>query len=88
MNRSVLATVNAIAATLIASPATAYADCGDPNRPPCTGPVPPPIKSSPMAELTDPAPNNLAGATVANPPVWRQQQSGSGPVVLAYQNGR
>jgi len=34
-----------------------------------------------------PAPNNLAGATVTNPPVWRQQHSGSGPVVLAYQNG-
>ena len=34
-----------------------------------------------------PAPNNLAGATFTNPPVWRQQHSGSGPVVLAYQNG-
>jgi hypothetical protein len=34
-----------------------------------------------------PAPNNLAGATVTNAPVWRQLKSGSGPVVLAYQNG-
>ena len=29
-----------LAAALIASPATAYADCGDPDQPPCTGPVP------------------------------------------------
>ena len=35
-----------------------------------------------------PAPNSLAGATVTNAPVWRQLKSGSGPVVLAYQNGR
>jgi hypothetical protein len=34
-----------------------------------------------------PAPNSLAGATVTNAPVWRQLKSGSGPVVLAYQNG-
>jgi hypothetical protein len=88
MNRSVLAAVNASAATLIASPATAYADRGDPNQPPCKRPLPTPHQVVPaMAELTDPAPNNLAGATVTNPPVWRQQHSGSGPVVLAYQNG-
>lgn len=30
----------AIAAPLIASPATVYADCGDPGQDPCTGPVP------------------------------------------------
>jgi hypothetical protein len=29
-----------VAAALIASPATAYADCGDPGQDPCTGPVP------------------------------------------------
>ncbi len=29
-----------LAAALIASPATAYADCGDPDQTPCTGPVP------------------------------------------------
>ena len=32
--------VTAMAAALIASPATAFADCGDPDQPPCTGPVP------------------------------------------------
>jgi hypothetical protein len=135
-----------LAAALIAAPATivtaapAYADCGDPDQPPCTGPVPTVDQVlAIMAELTDPnipaankgdivtpaftdeqagkfdnmlngmsgggmiprhvlplnlgvtdiqpAPNNLAGATVTNPPVWRQQHSGSGPVVLAYQDG-
>lgn len=29
-----------LAAALIASPATALADCGDPDQPPCTRPVP------------------------------------------------
>jgi hypothetical protein len=29
-----------LAAALIASPATAHADCGDPGQDPCTGPVP------------------------------------------------
>jgi hypothetical protein len=29
-----------LVAALIASPATAYADCGDPGQPPCGGPVP------------------------------------------------
>jgi hypothetical protein len=32
--------VTAMTAALIASPATAFADCGDPDQPPCTGPVP------------------------------------------------
>jgi hypothetical protein len=32
--------VTALAAGLIASPATAHADCGDADQPPCTGPVP------------------------------------------------
>ncbi len=55
MNRSVLATVNAIAAALIASPATAYADCGDPDQPPCTGPVPTTDQVvAVLAGLTDP----------------------------------
>ncbi len=29
-----------LAVALIAGPATAYADCGDPDQTPCTGPVP------------------------------------------------
>jgi hypothetical protein len=34
------ACLSALTAVLIASPATAYADCGDPDQPPCAGPVP------------------------------------------------
>jgi hypothetical protein len=34
-----------------------------------------------------PAPNNFAGATVSNPPTWKEH-SGTGPVVLVLQNGR
>jgi hypothetical protein len=40
MNWTKLSVATALAAALIASPATAYADCGDPDQPPCTGPVP------------------------------------------------
>jgi len=135
-----IAAAAVLLAASLAAPATAHADCGDPDQPPCTGPVPTVDQVlAIMAELTDPnipaahkgdivtppftdeqagkfdtmlndmsgggmiprhvlplnltvtdiqpAPNNLAGATVTNPPVWRQQHSGSGPVVLAYQNG-
>jgi hypothetical protein len=42
-------------AALIASPTTAYADCGDPDQPTCTGPVPTVDQVvAIMAELTDP----------------------------------
>ncbi|OBK40782.1 hypothetical protein A5658_20710 [Mycobacterium sp. 1245111.1] len=42
-------------AALIASPAAAYADCGDPGQDPCTGPVPTVDQVvAIMAELTDP----------------------------------
>jgi hypothetical protein len=42
-------------AALIAAPATAYADCGDPGQAPCTGPVPTVDQVvAIMAELTDP----------------------------------
>jgi hypothetical protein len=42
-------------AALIAAPATAYADCGDPDHPPCTGPVPTVDQVlAVLAELTDP----------------------------------
>ena len=54
----------AMATALIAAPATivtvapAYADCGDPGQPPCTGPVPTVDEvAAAMAELTDPAAN-------------------------------
>jgi hypothetical protein len=47
--------ITAFTAALIASPATAYADCGDPGQDPCTGPVPTVDQvAAIMAELTDP----------------------------------
>jgi hypothetical protein len=55
MNWTKLSVATTLAATLIASPATAYADCGDPGQPPCTGPVPTVDQVvAIMAELTDP----------------------------------
>jgi hypothetical protein len=134
MNLSVIATVIA-AAALIAAPATAHADCGDPDQPACTGPVPTVDQvMALLGELTDPnipaankgdivtpaftdrqargldamlnycrtwgmlpvpfnvtdiepAPNNMAGATVSNPRTW-QLRAGTGPVVLVNQGGR
>jgi hypothetical protein len=40
MNWTKLSVSTTLAAALIALPATAYADCGDPGQDPCTGPVP------------------------------------------------
>jgi len=40
MNWTKLSIATTVVAALIASPATAYADCGDPGQDPCTGPVP------------------------------------------------
>jgi hypothetical protein len=40
MNWTKLSVATTLVAALIASPATAYADCGDPDQHPCTGPVP------------------------------------------------
>jgi hypothetical protein len=49
------AAITVLTAALIASPATAYADCGDPSQDPCTGPVPTVDQVvAIMAELTDP----------------------------------
>src|ERR1700761_5812254 len=58
--RNCLAVATAVAAALIATPATASADdCGDPGQPPCTGPVPTTDQVvAIMAELT--APNKPA----------------------------
>jgi hypothetical protein len=47
--------VTTMMATLIAVPATAHADCGDPNQPACTGPVPSVDQvMAILGELTDP----------------------------------
>lgn len=59
MNWTKLSVATTLAA-LIASPATAHADCGDPDQSPCTGPVPTVDQVvGIMAELTDP--NKPAG---------------------------
>jgi hypothetical protein len=120
----------------LAVPATAHSDCGDPDQPPCTGPVPTPDQvAAIMNELTDPnipavnkgdivapafdddqgqkvdkmlgyvqfwggviprdyavtdiqpAPNNMAGATVSHGPTWGEHGGGEA-VVLQFQNGR
>jgi hypothetical protein len=63
MNLSVIATVTA-AAALIAAPATAHADCGEPGQDPCTGPVPTVDQVvAILAELTDP---NIPAANKAD----------------------
>jgi hypothetical protein len=55
MNWTKLSIATTLAAALIASPATAYADCGDPGQPICTGPVPTVDQVlAVLAELTDP----------------------------------
>jgi hypothetical protein len=55
MNWTKLSVATTLAAALIASPATAYADCGDPDQPPCTGPVPTVDEVlTVLAGLTDP----------------------------------
>jgi hypothetical protein len=133
MNWTKLSIVTMLAATLIGSSATAYADCGDPGQDPCTGPVPttdqvvailaaltdPDIPAANKADIVtpgfspdeagtiddhlnrmrgpalplhfvvtniQPAPNNLAGATLAtvgNP----RQSTYARPIVLADQGG-
>jgi hypothetical protein len=55
MNRTKLSVAATLAAALIAAPATAHADCGDPDQPACTGPVPTVDQVvAVLAELTDP----------------------------------
>jgi len=55
MSWTKLSVATALSAALIASPATAHADCGDPDQPPCTGPVPTVDQVvGLLAELTDP----------------------------------
>ena len=51
-------------AASLAVPATAYADCGDPDQPPCTGPVPTTDQvMAILGELTDP---NIPAANKSN----------------------
>jgi hypothetical protein len=135
MNWTKLSVATAMAAALIGSPATAYADCGDPDQPPCTGPVPsvdevvgimqqltdpnipaadkgnivsPGFSPDEAATIDDhlrrmdgrslplnfvitdiqPAPDGLAGATVATNG-WNFHMFGPpGPIVLVDESGR
>ena len=58
-----------VLAALIASPATAYADCGDPDQPPCTGPVPTVDEVvGIMQQLTDPNIPAVNKGNVITPP--------------------
>jgi hypothetical protein len=129
------ACVSALTAALIAAPATAHADCGDPGQDPCTGPVPAVDEVvGIMQQLTDPnipaankgdivtpgfspdeagtiddhlrrmdgrtlpltftvtniqpAPANLAGATVSTSGPSLRSWSLPGSIVLADQDGR
>jgi hypothetical protein len=55
MNWATLSVATTLTAAMIASSATAYADCGDPGQDACTGPVPTADQvASIMNELTDP----------------------------------
>jgi hypothetical protein len=57
-----------LGAALIVSPATAYADCGDPGEDPCTGPVPTVDQVvAILAELTDPNKPAAAKADIVIP---------------------
>ena len=137
MNWTKFSVATTLAATLISSPATAFADCGDPDQAPCTGPVPTVDQvMALMNELTDPdrpfadkndavtpafnddettkldkelnfirsqgvlpinftvtdiqpAPNNFAGATVANgfQGYILNIKADSAPIVLVEQGG-
>jgi hypothetical protein len=132
MNWTKLSVATTLVATLIASPATAYADCGTPGQDPCTGPVPSADQVVDLfQQLTDlnipaankgnivspgfspeeagmiddrlyrmrgvlplpffvtdiePAPNNLAGATLSTGGGLRQASHGR-PIVLVDQGG-
>src|ERR1700733_4542400 len=55
MNRIKLPALATLTVALFAPPATAHADCGDPDQPPCTGPVPTVDQVvAVLAGLTDP----------------------------------
>ena len=128
-----IAVTGMLLAASLAVPATAYAACGDPDQPPCTGPVPtvdqvialfaeltdpdrsaasktdavtPPFSPDEAGTIDDhlnrmsrwlplnfvvtniqPAPNNLAGVTLATTG-WPRQNSYGRPIVLVDQGGR
>jgi hypothetical protein len=69
---------NVVAATLLtaslAAPATAYSDCGDPDQPPCTGPVPSVEQVvGIMKQLTDPNIPAVNKGNVITPPFTAEE---------------
>jgi hypothetical protein len=64
MNWTKLSVATTMAAALIASPATAYADCGDPGQDPCTGRVP--TTDAVLAVLANLADSNIPAANKAD----------------------
>jgi hypothetical protein len=64
MNAKTTTAIAALVSALIASSATAYADCGDPGQDPCTGPAPTVDQVvGIMQQLTDP---NIPAASKGN----------------------
>jgi len=63
-----------ILAATITAPATAHADCGDPDQPACTGPVPTVDQVvAIMAELTDPNIPAVNKGNVITPPFTAEE---------------
>jgi hypothetical protein len=74
MNGTKLSVATAMAAALIVSPATAYADCGDPGQDPCTGPVPTVEQVVDiMKQLTDPNIPAVNKGNVITPPFTAEE---------------
>jgi hypothetical protein len=68
MNWTKLSFATTLATALIATPATAYADCGDAGQDPCTGPVPTVDQvTALLTELMDPNRPNTDKNDVVNP---------------------
>jgi len=88
MNWTKLSVATTLAAALIVSPATAYADCGDPDQPPCTGPVPTVDQVvAIMAELTDPG-RPAASKTDIVTPGLAPDEAGTADDHLNHLNGK
>jgi hypothetical protein len=78
------ATAAVLAATLIASPAKASADCGDAGQDPCTGPVPTVDQVMDiMDRLTDPNVPSIEKGDIVTPP-FDDHQAHRLDVVLDY----
>jgi hypothetical protein len=77
MNWTKLSVATTLAAALIASPATAYADCGDSGQDPCTGPVPTVDNvDAVMTKLFDPA-RPATGKTDVVTPGFSTEEAGT-----------